>query len=301
MNSKNRPASLTVLILAYNEEKHLKRCIDSIRAVAERVVVVDSFSTDRSVEIARSLGADVLQNPWINYASQFQWGLDHAGIATDWVMRMDADEYIFPELAEELLQKLPAVPAGVTGLYVKLRLYFLDKWIRRGYYPMTLLRFWRNGTGYIQQKWMDEHIRLTHGETRMLEHDMADHNLNHLHWWTAKHNGYAIREAIDRLNREYGFLGDGYETGYVSGKKTKWYKSLYMRLPLFLRPFLYFFYRYFLRLGVLEGRAGLIWHVLQGFWFQFLVDAKIYQIKHLAAKHGKSVEQVLREDFGVPL
>lgn len=292
---------LTVVILTYNEEKHLERCIASLRGIAQRVVVIDSFSTDKTVEIARRLGADVLQNTWVNYATQFQWGMDNANIKTDWVMRMDADEYIFPELAEELSQKLPILPPRITGLYVKLRVYFLDKWIKHGYYPMKLLRIWRNGAGYIQQKWMDEHIRLTHGDTLMLRHDMADHNLNQLHWWTAKHNNYAIREAVDRLHREQPFLGEGYETGYASGNKTKWHKSLYMRLPLFLRPFLYFFYRYIIRFGFLEGRPGLIWHVLQGFWFQFLVDAKMYQIKHLARKNKKSVKQVLMEDFGVQL
>lgn len=297
----SRPVSLTVIILTFNEEKHIERCIASLRGIATRIVVVDSFSTDGTIEAARRAGAEVLQNPWVNYATQFQWGLDNACITTDWVMRMDADEYIFPELADELSQLLPTLSSDITGLYVKLRVYFLDKWIRRGYYPMVLLRFWRNGTGYIQQKWMDEHIRLTHGETRSLRHDMADHNLNHLHWWTNKHNNYAIREAIDRLHREQPFLGEHYETGYVSGNKTKWHKTLYMHLPLFIRPFLYFFYRYFIRLGFLEGRPGLIWHVLQGFWFQFLVDAKIYQIKHLSKKHRKTVKQVLTEDFGVKL
>lgn len=295
------PISLTVIILTFNEEKHISRAIASLRPVAQRIVIIDSFSTDRTVEIASSEGADVLQNPWLNYATQFQWGLDHAQITTDWVMRMDADEYIFPELAEELVERLPVLPPEITGLYVKLRVYFLDTWIRRGYYPMVLLRFWRNGAGYIQQKWMDEHIRLTHGETTMLKQDMADHTLHQLNWWTAKHNNYAIREAVDRLHREQPFLGDGYDTGYVSGNKKKWYKSLYMQLPLFLRPFLYFFYRYIIRLGFLEGRPGLIWHILQGFWFQFLVDAKIYQIKHLAKKHNKSIKQVLIEDFGVKL
>jgi glycosyltransferase involved in cell wall biosynthesis len=297
----NTPLSLTVVILTFNEEKHIERCILSLGGIAQRVVLIDSFSTDRTIEIATRLGAEVLQNPWVNYATQFQWGLDHGQIQTEWVMRMDADEYLYPELVQELQQKLPFIPSEITGLYIKMRLIFMDTWIKRGYYPMRLLRFWRNGVGYIQQKWMDEHIRLRHGTTTMLEYDMADHNLNQLHWWTTKHNNYAIREAIDRLNRENNFLSDTHDNEYMVGNKRKWYKSLYMRLPLFIRPFLYFFYRYFFRLGFLEGKTGLVWHILQGFWFQFLVDAKIFQIKHLAQKHNKSIREVLTQDFGVKL
>lgn len=290
-----KPPSLTVVILTYNEELHLERCIRSVQPIAERVVVVDSYSTDRTLEIAQSLGAEVFQNPFVHQAQQFQWALDNIPIASEWVMRMDADEYVLPELVEELREKLPSLPLKVTGLYVKLRLIFLEKWIKRGYYPMVLLRIWRNGAAYVEQKWMDEHTRLKYGKTIMLEQDLADHNLNHLGWWTEKHNRYSIREAAERLNAEYHFWENGEQA------KVKRHKRIYLRLPLFLRPFLYFFYRYFFRLGFLEGKSGLIWHVLQGFWFQFLVDAKIFQIKHLAKKQGKSVRQILTEDFGVKL
>ena len=295
------PISLTCIILTFNEEKHIERCIRCIRQVAERIIVVDSYSTDQTVQLATAAGAEVFQNPFVHQAQQFQWALDNIPVTSDWIIRMDADEYLLPELMDELRRQLPGLPQEVTGLFVKLRVVFLDKWIKNGFYPMILLRIWRTGAGYIQQKWMDEHTKITHGETRMLTCDMVDHNLNHLGWWTEKHNKYSMREAIERLNREYDFMGDDYDKSYVVGNKKKWYKSFYMHLPLFLRPFLYFFYRYIIRLGFLEGKPGLIWHILQGFWFQFLVDAKIYQIKHLAKKHNKSIKQVLTEDFGVKL
>jgi glycosyltransferase involved in cell wall biosynthesis len=293
--------SLTVIILTFNEQIHLERCIRSIQPIAERIIIVDSFSTDNTLEIARSMGAETYQNPFVHQAQQFQWALDHLPIQSDWILRMDADEYLFPELVEELREKLPSLPTNIAGLYVNRRQYFLDQWIKRGYYPMFILRVWRNGAGYIEQKWMDEHTHLKYGDTQMLQHDMADHNLNHLGWWTDKHNRYSMREAIERLNRTHHFMGDNYDTSYKVGNKTKWYKSAYMHLPLFIRPFLYFFYRYIFRLGFLEGKAGLIWHILQGFWFQFLVDAKIYQIRHLARKTGRSIRQVLIEDFNIPL
>jgi glycosyltransferase involved in cell wall biosynthesis len=305
--------SLTVIILTYNEELHLERCIRSVLAVAERVVVVDSYSTDRTLEIAQSLGAAVFQNPFVHQAQQFQWALDNIPVSSDWVMRLDADEYIFPELAGELIEKLPLFSPNTTGLGIKRRVFFMDKWIRHGYYPMVLLRVWRNGAAYVEQKWMDEHIRLRHGNMETLRHDMADHNLNNLTWWTAKHNAYATREAVERLNARYQFLPNAeaapigvhrsvaYLRGVPHSPQIGRHKRLYLRLPLFVRPFLYFFYRYFLRLGFLEGRPGFVWHVLQGFWFQFLVDAKMYQIKHLSDKLNKPLIQTLREDFGLKL
>jgi len=291
-----KPASLTVIILTFNEEKHLRRCIESVRPLAERIVVVDSFSTDRTLDIAAELGAEVLQNPFVTQAKQFQWTLDHCPITTDWVMQLDADEYCFPELLYELSTKLAYLPNDVTGLLVKRRVYFMDRWIRRGYYPMWLLRIWRNGKGRMLQKWMDEHMVLTEGRALPLEHDMADHNLNQLTWWTAKHNGYATREAIERLNRKHRFLPVDAAT-----KQVRWYKSLYMGLPLFVRPFLYFFYRYIVRGGFLEGKEGLIWHTLQGFWCQFLIDAKIYQIEHHARTSGRTIREVIEQDFGIAL
>lgn len=287
------PNSLTVIILTFNEELHLARCIGSVAPVAKRVIIVDSFSTDRTLEIARGLGAEIVQHPFVNQAQQFQWALDHIPIHTEWVMRMDADEYILPELAQELTEVLPDLDPRVTGLGIKRRVFFMDKWIRRGYYPMVLLRIWRNGAAYVEQKWMDEHICLKHGTSHTLRYDMVDHNLNNLSWWTAKHNAYATREAVERLNLRHQFNKDGQDAA------LKQHKAAYLRLPLFIRPFLYFFYRYFLRLGFLEGKPGLIWHLLQGFWFQFLVDAKIYQINYLAKKHNKPVVSVLKEDFGI--
>jgi hypothetical protein len=213
---------------------------------------------------------------------------------------MDADEFILPELAQELQEWLPQFPPDVTGLGINRRVFFMDKWIRRGYYPMVLLRVWRKGAAYIEQKWMDEHIRLLYGDQQTLQFDMVDHNLNNLTWWTAKHNSYSTREAAERLDQRFHFRKTDTQGG-VQKQQIKWYKRFYLQLPLFVRPFLYFYYRYVLRLGILEGKPGLIWHILQGFWFQFLVDAKIYQIQHLARKTGRSIPQVLEEDFNIKL
>ncbi|MGQ0696837.1 MAG: glycosyltransferase family 2 protein [Panacagrimonas sp.] len=296
---------VTVLILTYNEEKHLARAIESVRPFARQVVVVDSFSSDRTIEIARSLGATVLQNRWEqNYARQFNWGLDHASIEGDWVMRLDADEYATQELALEITQRLATLSAEVSGVYTKRRIHFLGRWIRHGaVYPMWVLRLWRTGRGRCENRWMDEHIRLSEGTSLRFEHDLVDENLNDLTWWTEKHNRYAVREAADLLNMKYGFAA--YDdvstmTAREQSKLKRWIKErVYARLPLFVRPAGYFFYRYFLKLGFLDGVPGLAWHMLQGFWYRFLVDAKIYEAEARTGGDRQRMVELVEGTWGL--
>lgn len=296
---------LSVIILTNNESKHIERCIKSLLQITNRIFIVDSFSTDDTVSIARNLGAVVIQNPWISYSFQFNFGIQNNPFKTTWVMRMDADEYITPELAEELKVSLQNVPSEVSGLYVKRRVIFMDKWIRRGgYYPIWLLRIWRNGLGTCEELWMDEHIKLSGGNTLQLQNDIVDHTLNNLTWWTQKHNNYAIREVIDLLNIKYNF--DSKETVEPSfwgsqEQRTRFLKVRYAGLPLFTRPFIYFGYRYILKGGFLDGTKGLIWHVLQGFWYRFLVDAKIYEVYHRAGKSKEKIISHFRTEYGKDL
>lgn len=293
---------LSVIILTHNESKHIERCIKSLLPVTNKIFIVDSFSTDDTVAIARKMGAIVIQNPWVSYAFQFNFGIHNNPFTTAWVMRMDADEYITPELALELNQSLAATGADISGLYVKRRVYFMDKWIRRGgYYPIWLLRIWRNGVGICEELWMDEHIKLSTGTTAQLQNDIVDHNLNNLTWWTQKHNNYAIREVIDLLNIKYNF--DSKDTVNPSfwgsqEQRTRFLKVKYAGLPLFTRPFIYFIFRYFIKGGFLDGTKGLIWHFLQGFWYRFLVDAKIYEVYYRAGRDKESIISHFRTEYG---
>ena len=174
---------LTIIILTFNEKIHLKRCIESCKKVSNHIIIIDSLSTDDTLSIAESLGAKVYQNPFVNQAQQFQWGLDNCPIETDWVMRMDADEYITSSLAEEINKNLSHLEQDVTGIILKRQVHFMDRWIKHGgYYPIKLLRIWRNGVGSIEQRWMDEHIKLSHGKAIEFQNDIVDDNLNNLTW-----------------------------------------------------------------------------------------------------------------------
>lgn len=302
-NFKENNPSISVVILTYNEELHIERCIKSVLLFAREVFVIDSYSNDRTLEIATSLGAKVLQNPWVNYATQFNWGLDNAHISSTWVMRLDADEYVTDELQHEICNNLAALNNSISGIYVKRRVFFMGRWIKRGgYYPTWLLRFWRNGHGYLEQRWMDEHIKLTSGEVLYFHNDIIDDNLNNLSWWTAKHNSYATREAIDVLNIRYNFLNYDEIPARLMGsqeQRRRWLKLRYASLPLFVRPVIYFVFRYFLKLGFIDGKEGLIWHFLQGFWYRFLVDAKVFTIEKCVRKEGIKVQNAIKEIYGV--
>lgn len=303
---------LTVVMLTYNEEIHIERCIRSLLPVASNIFIVDSFSSDRTVEIAESLGARVAQRKWKNYADQFQWGLDHCdeycGNRNPWVMRMDADEYLEPYLQQELQQLMAGeIAEGVAGFYIRRKVFFYGKWIRHGgFYPHTLLRIWRNGAGRIEQRWMDEHVVLPAGsETWRLTGHLVDDNLKGITFWINKHNSYASREMVDLLNNKYQLLERDDSLKEIDDPQAKWKRimkdDVYSRLPIGLRSTLYFIYRYLFRLGFLDGGKGFLWHFMQGYWYRLLVDVKIMEIEAKAGGDVEKIRRYLYEDHGIRL
>jgi glycosyltransferase involved in cell wall biosynthesis len=268
---------LSVIILTLNEEANLPLALESLRGLNAEVFVVDSGSTDRTLEIARAAGCHVVDHPLESQAQQLNWALDQLPVATPWVMRLDADERLTAELAQELSARLPELPEDATGLLVKRRVYFWGRWIRHGgYYPTWLLRIWRTGHAHCEQRWMDEHMVVKCGRTLRLDHDIIDENHKGLMFWTDKHNRYADREVKDLVApHERARIVTQLED---QAGRRRWLKeNLYGRAPLFWRAFAYWFYRYVLRLGFLDGRPGLVFHFLQGFWYRFLVDAKLFE------------------------
>lgn len=297
--------NLTCLILTFNEEEHIARAINSVLGVASRVVVVDSGSTDRTREIAASLGAESLFHPWVNYATQFNWGVAQLPAGTDWVLRLDADEFLTPELSAEIATCLPRLDPSIDGIYVPRRMTFLRRPIRHGgVFPVFVLRLFRHGQGRCENRWMDEHI-IVGGPTGRFTGELIDDNLKPLSWWTEKHNRYASREVIDLLNLEYRFTPQ--ETiASLAGRQQagvkRWIKErAYARLPGGFRAFVYFAYRYFFRLGFLDGREGLAFHMLQGLWYRFLVDAKLHEVRHAMGEERLTAVQAIDRVLGISL
>jgi glycosyltransferase involved in cell wall biosynthesis len=266
---------LAAIILAKNEQRDLPACLDSLRGLATEVYVVDSGSTDRTVEIARVFGVNVLTHRFVNYAAQLNWALDNIDTQADWIFRIDADERVSPELSESLRHTLATVGQDVAGVLVPRRVSFLGRPLRWGdTYPVWLLRLWRRGKGRCEDTWMDEHIVLSAGEVCRVPGDLLHEIPKSLSEWTRKHDWYAGRECKDILNGPERLAR---LTGQAKLRRSL-KQNVYLRLPLFYRAFLYWFYRYFLRLGFLDGKEGLIYHFLQAFWYRFLVDAKLYEL-----------------------
>jgi glycosyltransferase involved in cell wall biosynthesis len=282
--------SLAVVILTFDEERHIARALASVAGVASELFVVDSFSTDRTVELAQSYGATVVQHPFVNQAQQFQWALDNLPITASWIMRLDADEVVEPDLANRIRDELPALPDEVVGVTLKRKTIFNGRWIRHGgRYPMLLLRIWRRGHGRIENRWMDEHMVVWGGRTVTFEGGFADHNLNDLTFFTNKHNKYATREAIDIINQHRHFFPrdtdspDQGRSSVQAGLKRFVKEKIYNRVPYLVSVPAYFLYRVVFRLGFLDGKEGIVYHCLQGLWYRLLVGAKVDELEHAIA------------------
>lgn len=295
--------SIAAIVLTKNEEKHIVRCLESIRDVCDDIVVVDCFSDDRTVELAESLGARVVQHPWKNYATQLNYGIHQCGITADWIWRIDADEYIEGGLGQAVKDFIQTVPDDVNGIYVRKRIDFMGRpLLHGGWYPSYHLKVFRRGHGDCENRWMDEHIRLFDGRAKTIEQgNQVDANLNDLTWWTEKHNGYATREMADMLMMEYGLDAKAEEVVPkffgTEEQRKRWLKIKYIKTPLFVRPFINFTLRYIIKGGFLDGKEGFLWHILQGFWYRMLVDAKIFELKKKFGWDKDRIKEYLTQTY----
>jgi glycosyltransferase involved in cell wall biosynthesis len=291
-------ADLAVVLLTHNEALHIGRALEAVRPIAREIFVIDSFSTDGTVEIAERHGATVLQNKWINYSRQFSWGLENAPITAGWIMRLDADEVVEPDLAAEILEKLPRLGADVAGINLDRRHVFLGRWIKHGgRFPLTLLRIWRRGQGRIEDRWMDEHIVVTGGRTEHFKGGFSDVNLKDLTFFTTKHNSYATREAIDILIQKYALTARDDElskesASFQAAAKRFVKEKVYNRTPFWISTPAYFLFRYVFQLGFLDGVPGIIYHFLQGFWYRFLVGAKVHELDRELKGAASTAERI---------
>ncbi len=267
----------SVIILTYNSELSIGETIASIRPLTDDIHIVDSFSKDRTVEIACELGAQVIEHPFESYGAQRNWAIDNCPVRNAWQLHLDADERVTPELLTEI-QALPENSIE-TGFILPRLVMFLGRSIRHGgLYPTWHIRLFRNGLGRCEMRKYDQHFYVLSGSTRQLKHDMIDDIRMPLTEWTFRHNRWADAEVEEQSaagnDQEVRVAAD--RAGNVIERKRA-LRDRYNRAPLFLRPFLLFFYRYFLKLGFLDGTEGFIFYVLQTFWFRFLIDAKTFE------------------------
>lgn len=279
--------SLAVIILSFNEEKNIAQALDSVVGWANEIIVVDSFSTDRTVEIAASYGCQIYQNRFESFSKQRNFAIEMIPIKSEWIFFLDADEWIPRELKLEIDDRLTQNPTE-NGFFIKWRFIWMGKWIRRGYYPTWILRLFRKGAGRCEERKVNEHF-IVDGAVDYLLNDMIHEDQKGVGEWISKHNRYATFEALDLLEAE-----KHQDTEYTRAKpfgtqaeRKRWIRySIWNRIPLFSRPFVYFIYRYVIRGGILDGRAAFIYHFLQAFWYPMLIDIKYLELKESQNKQN---------------
>ena len=294
--TRSSAARLSVIILTYNEETNLPACLASLDGLDGNLLVVDSGSTDRTVEIAAAAGATVKVHPFEHYATQRNWAQQQIPQDTEWVLHLDADERLTPELVAEITTLLQDPPQHIAGYLLRKRTVFMGRWIKhRGHYPSYHLRLFRNGYGQCEERLYDQHF-LVDGQVGTLRRDYIDVVTADLDTWTLRHLRWAGLEACEALaNGQEGIRVQSTPFGDPIAHRRWLRDELYTRLPLFARAFLYWGYRYIVRLGFLDGKEGLIFHFLQGCWYRFLVDVRLDEARKRLAGSSTRREIHLRE------
>ena len=272
--------SVTAMILTLNEERNIERCLDSVGRFTDDIVIVDSYSTDNTLKICEAHHCRIYQHAFVNQAVQFNWALDEVPLTRSWMLRLDADEVLPVSLQQELRTLVETAPPEVTGIYLNRRMYFMNRWLKHGgLYPHHILRVFRTGAARYEEK-TEEHLVLGRGRAVYAANDFVEDNRqNHLKYWLRKHDDLSDGEIRDtRLETQDPKRDLKPQLFGSKVERTRWFKTrVYARSPLFLRAFGYFLYRYVFRLGFLDGLPGLIFHVLQAFWYRFYIDARIYE------------------------
>lgn len=270
-----RPA---VILLSFNSEDTLGATLKSACRVSDEIFVVDSYSNDGTVELAHSFGATVVQHAFEHYGAQRNWAIDNLPISRPWQLHLDSDECMDERLVAAI-QALPDEPKH-AGYFLPRYLRFLGRVLRHGgMSPTWHMRLFRTGVGRCEDRRYDQHFLLKSGTTGQLPGCMIDSIRMPLTEWIARHNRWADGEVDELETRETAGRIQPDARGNPVQRK-RFFRKKYDRMPLFIRPFALFIYRYFFRLGFLDGTEGFIFWVLQTFWFRFLVDAKIWEKHH---------------------
>jgi len=296
---------VTVLILTYNESLHIERCLKSVKSFANRIVVVDSGSTDGTQALAQKHGAELFFNKWVNYASQYNWALSMLPDDSDWILRLDADETVSTNLANEIQSQVPTLEEFVKGVSVIRHIKFMGQTIRHGgVSSLRFVRMHRYNFGKCEERWMDEHL-LVNGKIVKFRGSIIDDNSKSLTWWSQKHNLYSNREVLDLLNLEYHIFPmetiGKIDIGHLANIKRIVKEKLYVKLPLGTRAMVYFFYRYVFQFGFLDGFEGSAFHILEGFWYRYLVDLKLYEVKRYMKVYNESLENAIYKVLDISL
>lgn len=279
MQNFTSPACVSVVILTFNEEQNIERCLQSVSGWADEIFLVDSFSSDGTLEIARKYTEKIVQHKYDGHAQQWQFALENLQFKNEWILALDADFILTRELAEGIALAIQP-NSDINGYYVRHRQVFRGRFIRHGtIYPRYWLRLFRRGCVSVDANDLVDLHFYVNGKTEKIEFDVIEdnHKERDISFWINKQCKFAKRQAEEEVLRKYGktkFPVNPSLTG-TPDQRTLFLKKYWYRMPLFVRPFIYFLYRYLFRLGFLDGKEGFIYHFTQAFLYRLLVDIEL--------------------------
>ena len=289
---------VSIVVLTYNEEQILGACLESVSSFSGEVFVVDSGSSDCTVDVAKHHGARVFTHTFETHAKQWNWAFRNLPFSHEWTLCLDADHRVTPELSDEIAglfsgrpearrgpSQARSVPlSDVDGFYVTRRQVFRGRWIKHGgYYPKYMLKLVRHDRAWCDERELIDFRLYVKGPTRVLRYDVIEANENEvdISFWIAKHNRFASLQAREERRRARDKAGWAITPSLFGtpDQRILWLKDRWYGMPLYVRPFIYFFYRYVLRLGFLDGKEGFVFHFLQAFWYRLLVDINLDDLR----------------------
>ncbi|MBS0450569.1 MAG: glycosyltransferase family 2 protein [Proteobacteria bacterium] len=275
------PDNCVVVLLTFDSAGIIRETATAALRVSPHVYAVDSGSTDGTVQILQELGCTVVRRPFANYSDQRNWAIAQVQASHEWQLHLDADEVLDETCIDEIRALLQGA-ARHDAYMLRRRDYFMGKMLRFSGVNPWHLRLFKSGAGRCEARLYDQHFILV-GANRtsaQLRGFMHDKNALSLSDWIARHNRWSDSEAREKSGPQAAgddvlqprLLGDARE-------RTRFIKQLYYRLPIGPRALGYFFYRYFLRLGFLDGKPGFYFAFFQALWFRMLVDAKLHEMQ----------------------
>ncbi len=303
----NSTTFLSIFIPTFNEEIHIERAITSAKRITNNIFVVDSYSNDKTVKISKDLGTQIFQYKWeedSNWAKKFNWIFENVPFPTDWIMRLDADEYLTEKFITKMNEIFPSIDKSVTAISINRREYFMRRWMKHGgVYPKSMVRIIKKGKAFYEARWIDEHVEIKEGEILYLNCDICDDKIITLTQWISNHNNHSLKESIMLIDQEIG-LFDNNDTHKNLDKKSlakRKKKNIYAKLPLFWRAWAFFFYRYFIKMAFLDGKEGFLYTFLQVLWYRTIADAKVAEIYKECGKDKEKIYLYMNSKYKIKL
>ena len=282
---------VTAVILTRDEEANLPACLASLRGLVDEIFVVDSGSTDATCDLARAAGAQVVTHEFTGHSAQWRWAMENLPIRNEWVLGVDADQWLTDELITEMRQLFgdPNALNSYSGFYIARKNIFRGKWIRwGGYYPKYFIKLFRKSKlEHEAADLLDHHFHVS-GAVGTLRAPLVEENQkeNEIDFWIMKHLRYAELLAIEDTRRRGG-TGPTRVRAALFGnpdERAEWQKKTWALLPRFIRPPAYFIWRYIVLLGFLDGKQGFVFHFLHAFWYRLITDLKIDELHERDAR-----------------